>query len=148
MPQSQSSGRYKIRNPSKYVGTRQPVWRSTWELVVCKMLDNHPGVQTWASESIKIPYRCPVTGKATVYVPDFFVVYIDKKQRKRAELLEVKPAKYALTEKAGDNLHNKKQLLINYAKWEAAKKWCKQYGIIFRVVTEDQIFHKGTFRHD
>lgn len=143
-----SSGRYKIKNASKYVGTKQPIWRSTWELVVCKMLDNHPGVHNWASESIKIPYRCPVTGKATVYVPDFFVVYIDKKQQKHAELLEVKPAKYALTEKAGNNLHNKKQLLINFAKWEAAKKWCKQYGIRFRVVTEDQIFHKGTFRND
>jgi len=29
------------------------------------------------------------------------------------------------------------------AKWEAAKAWCKQRGIIFRVINENDIFHNG-----
>ena len=43
-----------------------------------RLCDEHPNVAKWASESIKIPYRHPFTGKYTVYVPDFFVVYVDK----------------------------------------------------------------------
>ena len=29
------------------------------------------------------------------------------------------------------------------AKWEAANRWCKQQGVRFRVVSEDEIFHQG-----
>ena len=32
----------------------------------------------WASESIKIPFQNPLTGRHTVYVPDFFIQYNNK----------------------------------------------------------------------
>jgi hypothetical protein len=32
------------------------------------------------------------------------------------------------------------------AKWQAANAWCKQQGMKFRVVTENEIFHKGNKR--
>jgi hypothetical protein len=32
---------------------------------------------------------------------------------------------------------------INYAKWDAATKWCKQQGLTFRVINEDMIFRQG-----
>jgi hypothetical protein len=32
------------------------------------------------------------------------------------------------------------------AKWEAATAWCKQQGVKFRVVNEDEIFHQGKKR--
>jgi hypothetical protein len=32
---------------------------------------------------------------------------------------------------------------INYAKWDAAQKWCRKQGLVFRVITEDQIFRNG-----
>jgi hypothetical protein len=44
-----------------------------------RLCDEHPNVYQWASEAIKIPYRHPITGKYTIYVPDFFIVYMDKK---------------------------------------------------------------------
>jgi hypothetical protein len=31
---------------------------------------------------------------------------------------------------------------VNYAKWDMATKWAKRNGMIFRVVTEEQIFRK------
>jgi hypothetical protein len=31
---------------------------------------------------------------------------------------------------------------VNYAKWAAAQAWCKRAGIHFRVITEDDMFHK------
>ena len=35
---------------------------------------------------------------------------------------------------------------VNYAKWDAAQKWCKRNGLTFRVVTEEDIFHQGRKR--
>ena len=86
-----ASGRFEMKNPDKYVGKKTPLARSSWEFVFMRMLDEHQGVQNWASESIQIPYRDPLTGKYTVYVPDFFVVYVDKNGNKHAEVIEVKP---------------------------------------------------------
>ena len=88
-----SQGFYKLKNPEKYVGLGQPRYRSSWEWHVMKMCDENPAIQNWASESVKIPYRDPLTGKATVYVPDFLVVYVNNNKKKCAELWEVKPVK-------------------------------------------------------
>lgn len=111
-----------------------------------KMLDENPSVLNWASESVKIPYRDPFTGKNTVYVPDFFVVYVDKNNQKHAELVEVKPANQTLLEKAGKNIHNRQQYVKNMAKWEAARAYCQQKNIKFRVVNETDMFHTGKRR--
>jgi len=62
------------------------------------------------------------------------------------EIVEVKPSNHTLREKAGKSRYNQEQYIKNLAKWEAAGKWCKQQGIRFRVVTEDEIFHKGNKR--
>jgi hypothetical protein len=138
-----AQGRFEMKNPDKYVGKKTPLARSSWEFVFMRMLDEHEGVQNWASESIQIPYRDPLTGKQTIYVPDFFVVYVDKDKKKHAEVVEVKPSNHTLLEKVGKSRYNQEQYVKNMAKWEAANKWCKQQGIRFRVVSEDEIFHQG-----
>jgi len=138
-----AQGRFEMKNPEKYVGTKTPLSRSSWEWVFMRMLDEHPGVQNWASESIQIPYRDPLTGKSTIYVPDFFIVYIDKNKKKHAEVVEVKPANQTLRENVGKSRYNQEQYIKNLAKWEAAAAWCKQKGIKFRVVNEGDIFHQG-----
>ena len=102
-----------------------------------------PNVYQWASESIKIPYRNPFTGKYTVYVPDFFIVYMDKNGRKHAEMIEVKPSDQMTMERAGKSQAKKKQVVLNMAKWEAATAYAKQRKIRFRVVSEDDLFHNG-----
>src|SRR6056300_1214100 len=124
-----AQGRFEMKNPSKYVGKKTPLSRSSWEFVFMRMLDEHPGVEKWASESIQIPYRCPLTGKHTIYVPDFFIVYNDKNGKKNAEVVEVKPSNQTLLEKVGKSRYNQEQYVKNMAKWEAANKWCKQQGI-------------------
>ena len=141
-----AQGRFEMKNPSKYVGTRTPLARSSWEFVFMRMLDEHQGVEKWASESIQIPYRDPLTGKYTIYVPDFFITYIDKNGAKHAEVVEVKPASQTLLENVGKSVYNQQQYVKNMAKWEAATKWCKQQGIKFRVVNEEHIFHQGSKR--
>lgn len=141
-----AQGRFEMKNPDKYIGKKTPLARSSWEFVFMRMLDQHPGVEKWASESVQIPYRDPLTGKSTIYVPDFFIMYNDKNGKKHAELVEVKPASQTLREQIGKSLYNQEQYVKNLAKWEAATNWCKQQGIRFRVVNESDIFHQGSKR--
>ena len=141
-----AQGRFEMKNPSKYVGTKKPLARSSWEFVFMRMLDEHPGVESWASESIQIPYRDPLTGKYSIYVPDFFIVYQDKSGKKNAEVVEVKPKNQTMRENVGKSRFNQEQYIKNMAKWEAASAWCKQKKVRFRIVNEDDIFHTGSKR--
>lgn len=131
---------YQVRNPEKYVGSKMPYCRSSWETTFCMFCDNNPSIQQWASEPVKIPYRDPLTGKPTVYVPDFLISYIDKNMKKHAELIEIKPANQMLIEKVGKNAYNQAQYVKNMAKWAAANKWAQQQGLKFRVINEHDIF--------
>jgi hypothetical protein len=138
-----TQGIYAVKNPEKYIGLGSPRYRSSWELSVMQMCDNNDAIQQWASESLKIPYKDPLTGKPTVYVPDFFVVFQDNKKQKRAEVWEIKPANQTLKEKVGKNVYNQAQYVRNMVKWAAAKNWCKQQGILFRIITEHDLYHTG-----
>lgn len=141
-----AQGHFSPKNPEKYMGKGSIRYRSGWEFHFMKFCDEHPYVTQWASESLKIPYRNPLTGKQTIYVPDFLIVYQDKKGNRRVELIEVKPANQTTREKAGRSKTNQAHWIINEAKWEAARAYCKQKGIIFRVVTEHDIYHTGKRR--
>ena len=133
-------GKYVVKNPNKYSGKRDPTYRSSWEWAFMSFCDNHPGVITWASESIHINYVNPFTNKSTIYVPDFFVVYQDKNGKQKAELIEIKPSNEIL-ETVGKGIRNNAMAILNKFKWEAAQAWCKAQGITFRVITENDMFH-------
>jgi hypothetical protein len=136
-------GVYTVKNPSKYVGRNTPRYRSGWELTFMMFLDSNDNVLQWASESISIPYRNPLTGKNSMYVPDFFITYRSRDDRTRAELVEIKPKKQSLIEsKASDR--DRAIVAVNYAKWDAATKWAQRQGLTFRVINEDQIYHQGS----
>ncbi len=136
-----SQGEYKPRNPKKYVGKGKIKYRSSWELAFMNFCDNNNHILEWASESIKIPYRNPVTGKQSIYIPDFLVFYQNKHGKKVAELVEIKPKKQSIMESKLSN-RDKAVVAVNYAKWDQATKWAKRNGMVFRVVTEEQIFRK------
>jgi hypothetical protein len=137
-----SQGEYTPVNPGKYIGKYPIAYRSSWELSVFRVLDAHPNVSQWASESITIPYMHPLTGKWTFYIPDLLIVFTDKNGNKRAELVEIKPAKEAYDDRAKSK-RDKAVLAVNKAKWAAAMAWCHKNGLTFRVLTEDQLFHTG-----
>jgi hypothetical protein len=141
-----AQGKFNLKNPEKYIGNRTPTYRSGWEFAFMKFCDEHPNVTQWASESIRIPYRNPLTGKQTIYVPDFFVVYADKNGKQHVELVEVKPSNQALKERTGRSVSNQAAWIVNKAKWSAARAFCKQKGMFFRIVTEEDIFHQGRKR--
>ena len=133
-------GKFTMKHPEKYVGNKMPIYRSSWEFSFMNFCDNNPSIQKWASEAISIPYRDPLTNKQTIYVPDFFIQYVDKKNNMLTELIEIKPASQTILERVGKNKYNQAQYVKNQAKWASANLWCKQQGIKFRILNENDIF--------
>jgi hypothetical protein len=133
-------GKFAMKHPEKYVGTKIPTYRSSWEWTFMNFCDMNKSVQKWASEAVQIPYKDPLTGRQTVYVPDFFIQYLDKNNKLIVELIEIKPASQSILERVGKNKYNQAQFIKNQAKWTAATLWCKQQGIKFRILNENDIF--------
>jgi hypothetical protein len=108
-----------------------------------RFCDTNPNVLQWASESIQIPYRNPLTGKLTHYVPDFLVTYCTKNNTLKAELIEIKPrGQSEITE--GQRPRERAVVAVNMAKWHSATLWARKNGLTFRVITEDHMFRNGS----
>ena len=137
-----AQGTYTVKNAAKYVGRGNPRYRSSWEWAFMNFCDSNDHILQWASESISIPYRHPLTGKQTIYVPDFFITYRGRDNQVRAELIEIKPKKQSIVESKASS-RDRAVVAVNYAKWDAAQRWARRNGVVFRVITEDQIFHQG-----
>ena len=116
-------------------------YKSSWELVMMRKCDEHPNIVEWAYESVKIPYQNPLTGKYTVYVPDFLITTLDRHGRKKTQLIEIKPGKETFINEAKDK-RSKARLAVNVAKWKAAQQWASNRGIDFKVITEHDLFNK------
>ena len=135
-----AKGFFEPKNPQKYIGTARIQYKSSWELSFMRFVDTNPSIQKWASEAIRIPYKDPLTGRNTIYVPDFFIQYVDKFGKIHVELIEIKPASQAILERVGKNRVNQAQFIKNQAKWAAARVWCQANGIQFRVICENDLF--------
>ncbi len=135
-------GPYVVLNPNKYAGKGVPKYRSGWELAFMRFCDSNDHIISWSSESLTIPYRNPLTGKPTRYIPDFLIQYRNKHNQVVTELIEIKPKKQSILESKASN-RDRAIVAVNYAKWAAAQAWCKRNGLTFRVITEDDIFRQG-----
>ena len=143
--------RFIPKNPDKYAGDVYKIFaRSAWEISVMKYLDSSSAVLKWGSEEVAIPYLKPyidvTSGQAKVkvanYYPDFVVIYRDKNNTIRKEILEIKPLKEASSEKA-KTAYDKLSLAVNIAKWRAAEDFATKNGMTFRVLTEMSIFKQA-----
>jgi len=107
-----------------------------------RFCDSNEHVLQWASECVSIPYRNPLTGRMTVYVPDFLITYRTRDNTMRGELIEIKPKKQSVIE-GKMNVRDRAVVAVNHAKWDAATKWARRNGLAFRVLTEDMMFKNG-----
>lgn len=137
-----AQGSYQIVNADKYVGKGTPRYRSGWEHAFMRFCDSNEHILQWASESISIPYRNPITGKQSIYIPDFLITYRTRANQVVAELIEIKPKKQSIVESKA-SARDRAIVAVNYAKWASAQKWCQKNGLTFRVITEDDIFRNG-----
>lgn len=138
-----AQGIYTPQNPEKYIGKHNPKYRSGWEFTFMQFCDNNKSVLKWASEAISVPYRNPLTGKVSRYVPDFFIVYQNKFGHQLAEVVEIKPKKQSLIESRVASARDRAIVAVNQAKWASAMAYCKAQGFTFRVITEDDLFYNG-----
>jgi hypothetical protein len=144
MAKNYIQGRYKIKNREKYIGDPDNcIYRSSWEKMVCIHLDTDPSVIRWGSEEVIVRYISPIDNKVHRYFPDFFMEYVTKDGKKKKALIEVKPYKQTI-KPTGKRMtkylmEEYKTYAVNQAKWHAAKEFCLDRGMEFKVMTEKEL---------
>ena len=139
------SGRYRPSNITKYRGDyRNIIYRSSWEKVFMSYCDKNVNVIEWGSEEVIIPYRSPLDNRLHRYFPDFYVKVRDKSGAPKKYIIEIKP-KRQCTEPKIQKTKNRKyvrevmEYAKNQAKWGAAKEFCKDRMMEFKILTEDNL---------
>jgi hypothetical protein len=85
--------------------------------------DKSEQVTQWSSEELHIPYTSPKDNRTHNYYPDFLIHTVDN----RTIMVEIKP-KYQW------------RWDINQSKWKAAKDYCSQNNIEFKVMGQNELF--------
>jgi len=143
-------GKYQPKNASKYAGDpTKIIYRSLWERRFMVFCDNNESIKAWGSEEIVVPYISPIDGKYHRYFVDFIVELINKNGKKEVVLIEVKPkAQCKAPEKKSKitrrYLREVKTWGVNSAKWTAAREFAENRGWEFKIMTEDELYKKGS----
>jgi len=138
-------GKYKIKNPDKYLGNHTKViFRSLWERNAFRWCENNPKVRAWSSEEIVVPYKCRTDNKLHRYFVDLYIEMVDGKKY----LIEIKPKKETLPPKQPKRKTKRyiNEILTfskNQDKWEAADQYAKHKGWKFQVWTEETLNNLG-----
>lgn len=120
---------------AKYVESckNEPIiYRSGLELQFITYCENNSNIIKWASEPIKIPYKCRLDNKEHDYYPD----YIIENANGTRCIIEVKPANQTVKPDMTDSRWLKEQWIRNIDKWTAAKQFAEKHGMKFLIVTE------------
>ena len=138
-----SQGEFEPKNKEKYLGNRNPIYRSGWEKKFMVMLDTSPNITQWCSECVTINYFDKANNKPRNYIPDFYIMNNEGKKF----IIEIKPQKEIQKPSVNKPLKTQKQKLqhlneiktyiTNVSKWEHAKKYCDMNGIEFKLLTEE-----------
>jgi len=131
--------------PKKYKGNpNNIICRSNWERKFCSWCDLNENILEWGSEEFWIPYRSPIDNKIHRYYPDFLIKVKESSGKTRTYVIEVKPKKQTIPPKQRSRITESyifeaKTYAVNQAKWKAAKEFCADRRIEFKIVTEDDL---------
>ena len=137
--------KYKPSFPQKYNGNpNNIICRSSWERKFCRWCDLNENVLQWGSEEFYIPYISPVDNRVHKYFPDFIIKVKESNGQIKTYVIEVKPKKQTKppTKKSRvtkSYLYEVKTYAVNEAKWKAAKEFCDDRLIEFKIITEDEL---------
>ena len=135
---------FKPSHPRKYKGNvNNIICRSSWEKKFCNWCDINESIVEWGSEEFWIPYRAP-DGKVRRYFPDFLIKVKENTGELKTYVIEVKPAKQTRRPKPRKKvtksyLYECKTYEVNQAKWKAAKEWCADRRVEFKIITEKEL---------
>lgn len=141
------SGRYKVKNISKYQGDPDKVvYRSSWEKYCFQWCDKSPKVKKWSSEEVVVPYRWEIDKKMHRYFVDLKITFEDGK----TILVEIKPDKETAPPKRPDKskryIGEAMTYVKNMNKWEAANEYAKDRGWEFQIWTEETLYSMGIMK--
>ena len=131
--------------PKKYKGNpNNIICRSNWERKFCSWCDLNENILEWGSEEFWIPYRSPIDNKIHKYFPDFLIKIKEPNGKVRTYVIELKPKKQTVPPKQKSRITESyifeaKTYAVNQAKWKAAKEFCADRRIEFKLVTEDDL---------
>jgi hypothetical protein len=139
---------YRPSYPKKYKGDPNSiVCRSTWERKFCSYCDLNENIISWASEEFFIPYVSPLDNKVHRYFPDYLIKVREQNGETKTYLIEVKPKKQTKppvkkSRATKSFIYETKTYAVNQAKWKAAKEWCDDRKIEFKIITEEDLYNK------
>ena len=134
-------GLYRPTNPKKYVGnTKQIVYRSLLERRFMRYCDLNEDILYWASEELPVRYYNPLDKKYHRYFPDFVVKTVNNEKY----MIEIKPSRQVAKpkppkKKTKSYMRESFEYIKNQAKWQAAKSYCDDNGMQFKLITEKDL---------
>lgn len=135
-------GEYTPKFKRKYKGNPNTVfYRSRWELLVFRWCDLNPDVVEWSSEEIVIPYICRTDNKPHRYFVDLYIMF----KSGRKFLIEIKPESQSIAPKKTARKKETTYIMEamtyykNISKWEAAKVYASDRGMLFQVWGESAL---------
>ena len=134
-------GLYKPTHPKKYVGdVKKIVYRSLLERRFMRYCDLNQDILFWASEELPIRYFNPIDKRYHRYFPDFVV----KTSKQKKYMIEVKPSRQIGKPKPGKKktktyMKESFEYIKNQAKWQAAKSYCEDNGLEFKIISEKDL---------
>ena len=132
---------FKPKHPKKYIGdSSNIICRSNWEREFCNYCDSNKNIVTWASEEFCIPYRSPIDRKMHRYFQEFWV----EKDNGEQLVIEVKPKQHLVPPKKPKRqtvkyLREMRTFAVNQRKFEVAQEYCKNKGMKFQIMTQDEL---------
>jgi len=137
--------RYKPSYPEKYQGNpNNIICRSSWERKFCRWCDLNKSIVSWASEEFSIPYVSPVDNRVHRYYPDYLIKVKESTGKIKTYVIEVKPKKQTTPPKRPKRqtksyIYECQMYAVNQAKWKAAKEFCLDNGVEFKIITENEL---------
>ena len=134
-------GKYRPTNPKKYKGDpTNIIYRSLWERKFMCYCDLNDNVLFWASEELPVRYYNPLDKKYHRYFPDFVVKTVNNDKY----MIEIKPSRQVAKpkppkKKTKSYMRESFEYIKNQAKWQAAKSYCDDNGMKFKLITEKDL---------
>lgn len=139
-------GKFRPQHPEKYKGDpNNIIYRSSWELKALRWCDRNSNVLEYGSEEFFIPYFDETTKKVRRYFPDLFIKVKDNLGNVKNYVVEIKPKRQTFPPEQTSKKRNKTYIneMVTYqknmSKWKYAKEWCEDRGLIFKILTEDDL---------
>jgi len=137
--------KFSPKNTKKYIGDPTKIeLKSLWERRFAKYCDENDSILEWGYEILVIPYIDAASGKKRRYYPDFIIRYINKNNKIRTKIIEIKPHKQTKPpkkplRKTPSFIKEVLTYATNKSKWEACSEYAEFKGWEFQILTEKEL---------